>query len=48
MARANEFWNDGGTDKTGSAGEEDTHILSLFVPARLKRKGARFRAAIQR
>ena len=31
MARVNELWNDGGTDKAGSSGDKDTHILFSFL-----------------
>jgi hypothetical protein len=27
MARVDKLWNDGGTDKAGSSGDKDTHIL---------------------
>jgi hypothetical protein len=30
MARVNQLWNDRGTDKAGSSGNEDTHILFSF------------------
>jgi hypothetical protein len=30
MARAHELWNNGRTDKAGSSGHKDTHILFSF------------------
>jgi hypothetical protein len=41
MACVNELWNDGGTDKAGSSGNEDTHLLfppltaSIAQPSRI-------------
>jgi hypothetical protein len=35
VARVNELWNDGRTDKAGSSGDEDTHILFSFWPVQV-------------
>ncbi len=37
MARVNEFWNDGGTDKAGGAGNKNTHIHFSFWPVQVAR-----------
>ncbi len=37
VARVNEFWNDGGTDKAGSSGDKDTHVLFSSWPVQVAR-----------